>query len=66
MGYIKVKIAIQMQQQRKITLVNTRRILKKKLDSGVRLTYGNMVQPLTDREATKTLDDIRVSDSDLN
>ena len=25
-----------------------------------------MVQPLTDREATKTLDDIRVSDSDLN
>lgn len=25
-----------------------------------------MVQPLTDREATKTLDDIRVSDTDLN
>ena len=25
-----------------------------------------MVQPLTDREATKTLDDIRVSDSDFN
>ena len=49
-----------MQQQRKNKFNEHKENSNRKLDGGVRLTYGNMVQPLTDREDKKTLDDLRV------